>query len=105
MTSTRLKEAALSQFTNNGYEGASLATIAQEVGIKKQSIYTHFRGKDELFLEVFHDSLQRELQLQFMKHYFHNNTIKKFDLAGNGQQILVIYRNRFLSSNIWGLDH
>lgn len=68
MTSSRIKEVALTHFANNGYEGASLADIATEVGIKKQSIYTHFRGKNELFLEVFKDVLSKELE--FIKQYF-----------------------------------
>ncbi|ANY71072.1 hypothetical protein BBD42_29785 [Paenibacillus sp. BIHB 4019] len=68
MTLNRIKQAALTQFAVNGYEGASLAHIANEVGIKKQSIYTHFSGKDELFLEVFKDSFGKELQ--FVNQYF-----------------------------------
>ncbi|OCT13628.1 TetR family transcriptional regulator [Paenibacillus pectinilyticus] len=61
MTASRIKEVALTQFALNGYEGASLADIAAEVGIKKQSIYTHFKGKDELFLALFDDVQKKEL--------------------------------------------
>lgn len=50
MTSDRIKEVSLRHFARNGYEGASLAHIADDIGIKKQSIYSHFKGKDELFL-------------------------------------------------------
>ncbi|WP_059104528.1 TetR/AcrR family transcriptional regulator [Shouchella shacheensis] len=52
MKAEQIKEAALKYFTIYGYEGASLARIAEDVGIKKQSIYAHFKGKDDLFLEV-----------------------------------------------------
>ncbi|NOU98845.1 TetR/AcrR family transcriptional regulator [Paenibacillus planticolens] len=68
MTATRIKEVALRQFAKNGYEGASLADIAAEVGIKKQSIYTHFKGKDELFLALLGDALDKELR--FAVDYF-----------------------------------
>ncbi|MDU0200625.1 MULTISPECIES: TetR/AcrR family transcriptional regulator [Paenibacillus] len=61
MTAARIKEVALKHFASNGYEGASLADIATDVGIKKQSIYTHFKGKDELFLALLDDVLAREL--------------------------------------------
>ncbi|MGG1517099.1 TetR/AcrR family transcriptional regulator [Paenibacillus oryzisoli] len=61
MTATRIKDVALKYFANHGYEGASLADIAEEVGIKKQSIYTHFKGKDELFLVLLHDAIAKEL--------------------------------------------
>lgn len=52
MSSKSIKEAALTQFALEGYEGASLRKIADEVGIKKPSIYAHFKNKDDLFLHV-----------------------------------------------------
>ncbi|WP_193580979.1 TetR/AcrR family transcriptional regulator [Paenibacillus aceris] len=61
VTADRIKEIALKQFAKNGYEGASLADIAAEVGIKKQSIYTHFKGKDDLFLELFDHVTAKEI--------------------------------------------
>ncbi|MBM7661830.1 AcrR family transcriptional regulator [Bacillus mesophilus] len=61
MTSNQIKEVSLKHFAKNGYEGASLAHIAEDVGIKKQSIYTHFKGKDELFLKLCKDSSENEI--------------------------------------------
>ncbi|GAA3403381.1 TetR/AcrR family transcriptional regulator [Paenibacillus hodogayensis] len=61
MTAVKIREVALCHFARNGYEGASLADIAAEVGIKKQSIYNHFKGKDDLFLAVFQDVAVREM--------------------------------------------
>lgn len=61
MKSTEIKEAALKYFTIHGYEGASLAQIAEEVGLKKQSIYSHFSGKDDLFMQVLRDAKDIEL--------------------------------------------
>jgi len=60
--------AALKYFTIHGYEGASLAQIADEVGMKKQSIYAHFRGKDDLFLQVLQKAKEAELhsKLQYL---------------------------------------
>jgi AcrR family transcriptional regulator len=58
----RIKEAALKCFAEYGYEGASLSSIANVVGIKKPSIYAHFKGKDELFLEVFQHALEHEIK-------------------------------------------
>lgn len=52
MSSDKIKEAALSQFALDGYEGASLRKIADEVGIKKPSIYAHYKNKDDLFIHV-----------------------------------------------------
>ena len=70
MKSTEIKEAALKYFTIHGYEGASLAQIADEVGLKKQSIYSHFNGKDDLFLQVLKDAKETEstTKLDYIDH-------------------------------------
>ncbi|ASA23094.1 hypothetical protein B9T62_21175 [Paenibacillus donghaensis] len=52
MAETNIRDAALIHFARNGYEGASLADIAEDVGIKKPSIYAHYKGKDDLFMSV-----------------------------------------------------
>lgn len=63
-----IKEAALKYFTIHGYEGASLSQIAEEVGMKKQSLYAHFKGKDDLFLQVLRDAkeAERTSKLEYM---------------------------------------
>ncbi|WP_331457207.1 TetR/AcrR family transcriptional regulator [Bacillus sp. FJAT-29937] len=61
LKSIEIKEAALKYFTIHGYEGASLSQIAEEVGMRKQSIYAHFKGKDDLFLQVLWDAKETEL--------------------------------------------
>jgi len=48
---------ALKHFAKEGYEGASLNNIASEAGIKKPSIYAHYKGKDDLFLSAMKHSL------------------------------------------------
>ncbi|EAO52488.1 Transcriptional regulator, TetR family [Bacillus thuringiensis serovar israelensis ATCC 35646] len=62
MTANRIKAVALSHFARYGYEGTSLANIAQEVGIKKPSIYAHFKGKEELYFICLESALQKDLQ-------------------------------------------
>src|SRR5690625_5342982 len=48
-------------FAAYGYEGTSLSQIAKEAGIKKQSIYSHFEGKDDLFLHILNNTLDQEI--------------------------------------------
>lgn len=61
LTKEKIKVAALKLFANNGYEGTSLENIAKEVGIRKASIYSHFESKEELFLTVFTDILNLDI--------------------------------------------
>ncbi|MDM5360904.1 TetR/AcrR family transcriptional regulator [Peribacillus sp. ACCC06369] len=68
MKSDEIKKAALKYFSIHGYEGTSLSQIAEEVGIRKQSIYSHFKGKDDLFLSVLMDA--KEMELSSYVEYF-----------------------------------
>ncbi|MFP7479438.1 TetR/AcrR family transcriptional regulator [Terribacillus saccharophilus] len=68
MTGTKLVEAALMQFALHGYEGASLSSIAGEVGIKKESIYSHFKSKEHLFKSAFDYSISKEIE--FIDNFF-----------------------------------
>ena len=79
MTSQKIKEVSLRYFALSGYEGTSLAQIAEDVGIKKQSIYTHFKGKDELFLHLCKEA--NETELSFVTNFIDKNSnqpIKEF---------------------------
>jgi len=70
MSAIKLRNVALSHFARYGYEGASLSKIAEEVGIKKPTIYSHYKSKEDLFLSVvkyvFHLE-KRQIFLYFQK--------------------------------------
>lgn len=42
--------AAIGEFAERGYAGASMQAIAEAVGVTKPVLYAHFAGKDELYL-------------------------------------------------------
>ncbi|MFE5044682.1 TetR/AcrR family transcriptional regulator [Peribacillus simplex] len=92
MKSNEIKEAALKFFTIHGYEGASLSLIAEEVGMKKQSIYAHFKGKDDLFLHVLRDAKETELssKLQYFSKVDSKNPEK--DLYGFLQLVIDLFQ-------------
>ncbi|MER2169126.1 MAG: TetR/AcrR family transcriptional regulator [Psychrobacillus psychrodurans] len=92
MKNLELKVAALKYFTIHGYEGASLSQIAEEVGMKKQSIYAHFKGKDDLFLQVLRDAKQTELntKLQYFRHLESENPHQ--DLYGFLQMAINLFQ-------------
>lgn len=60
MKADLILKTAVSHFAKEGYEGASLSKIAEEVGIKKPSIYAHYKGKDDLFLSALYYSLDTQ---------------------------------------------
>lgn len=72
MTANQIKLVALKQFVDHGYNGTSLADIGDEVGIKKQSIYSHFKNKDALFLIVYDEAINHEIT--WIHDYFEKNS-------------------------------
>lgn len=91
MSSSKIKHAALRHFAISGYSGTSLSIIASEVGIKKQSIYAHFKNKDSLFLTIMDEVLSREID--YIKHYFHDN--KEANFEAKLYQLLIGYSERY----------
>ena len=51
-TRQRLLQAAAQVFETKGYEGATVALIAQEAGVSTGAIYGHYSGKAELMVEA-----------------------------------------------------
>ena len=45
-------EAALRLFPRLGFEGTSMDAVAAEAGVSKLTVYSHFGGKEALFIEV-----------------------------------------------------
>ncbi len=82
MKSKEIKDVALKCFTTHGYEGASLSQIAELVGMRKQSLYAHFKGKDDLFLQVLQDAKETEItsKLQYLSNV--DSQHPKSDLLG-----------------------
>jgi len=48
----RILNEAVQQFFNHGYEGTSLESIAEALGVTKQFIYSRFRGKVDLLVAI-----------------------------------------------------
>lgn len=53
MSRERIIAVALDLFSREGYTETTLKQIATEAGIKAPSIYAHFSGKEELYLEAY----------------------------------------------------
>ncbi|ENX34040.1 hypothetical protein F889_02704 [Acinetobacter colistiniresistens] len=61
MTAVRIQKIALERFAKQGFAATSLNEIATDVGIKKPSIYAHFKNKDELYLSLIPIMIDEEL--------------------------------------------
>lgn len=59
MPRQKILEAAFELFSKGTYNSVTLSQIAQKVGIKKPSIYSHFASKEALFLEVLSHEINR----------------------------------------------
>ncbi|HLS65488.1 MAG TPA: TetR/AcrR family transcriptional regulator [Pseudogracilibacillus sp.] len=95
LTKDKIKERALTLFVEKGYVGTSLADIGNEVGIKKQSIYTHFKSKDDLFLQVMEQVIEEEKQ--FLNSYFLER--RHGQLLDVLHGFIMLFRDRFLEEN------
>lgn len=52
-------QVAMEEFSAHGYRQASLNTIVKRLGIAKGSIFQYFKGKDGLFMFLFHMALDQ----------------------------------------------
>ncbi|HEY3274828.1 MAG TPA: helix-turn-helix domain-containing protein [Methanocella sp.] len=51
-TKDRIMDTAIDLFSRKGYEAVSVQEIAVAVGIKKSSIYSHFKSKDQILQSI-----------------------------------------------------
>jgi AcrR family transcriptional regulator len=58
----RIVRAATVVFAEKGYHGATIADVVARSGLSVGAIYTHFRGKDELFLLACDSTAERGLE-------------------------------------------
>jgi TetR/AcrR family transcriptional repressor of mexJK operon len=55
-------EAATRVFLDSGYDAASMDAIAREAGVSKQTVYSHFGGKDALFGAIIREKCDELLE-------------------------------------------
>jgi AcrR family transcriptional regulator len=56
-------QAAERIFLAEGYQGATIRKIADEVGVSSTALYMHFRDKDEILLEICDSAIELLLKL------------------------------------------
>lgn len=102
-----IKNAARYLFAEKGYEATSLYDIAQNVGLRKQSIYAHFKNKDDLFISVIKKAFDEETEnaAKILKNVEGNaeNILKEFIFTlkmrytqGNNSNLKIVFRCTYL---------
>ncbi|MCR6096379.1 TetR/AcrR family transcriptional regulator [Salipaludibacillus agaradhaerens] len=70
MAKEKIKQVAIKHFYKYGYEGVKMSQIAEESGIRKQSLSYHYPSKRELFTDIYSDVIEEEIV--FTQQYFKN---------------------------------
>ena len=89
----RILEAALEEFSQKGYEAASLSNVCAEKGISKGIIYHHFKDKDELYL------LCVRRCFDALTDYLRDTAAQRTGTAGERVERYFSSRLRFFSEN------
>jgi AcrR family transcriptional regulator len=63
MTRRHLLDAAAAVFTEKGFHGATLDEVAATAGFTKGAVYSNFKSKDDLFLALLEDRVERQMVL------------------------------------------
>lgn len=95
MSEHNLIKIAIKHFLKFGYEGTKLSHIAQEAGMKKQSLYFHFKNKDDLLLQV--NKMVLEEEIDFLQFFFHRNI--DLSLKEILYLLLLEYKKRYLNND------
>ena len=93
MSSNKIIEKAIYSFSINGYDGTSISNIAELVGIKKSTIYSHFKSKDEIFEIATEISFKTEND--FAVDYFSK---KKDPILEVLEGFLISLKDRFINN-------
>lgn len=86
-TFDKICQTATSIFAIHGYDAASLNMIAESVGIRKASLYSHFESKNELFIKAFFDACK--IESSFMESCY-KGQISQDNIGGSYLKLLPI---------------
>ena len=82
-TKEKIFDVALDLFSKKGYDSVSLREIAEEVGIKKSSIYSHYPSKETILISIF--------------EYF--TDLFEYDELLNSKELVLATDNEILTQN------
>jgi TetR/AcrR family transcriptional regulator len=106
-TKNTIFEAALKVFSENGFDGATMDSIALNAGVAKGTLYYHFKSKEEIFTYIITEGMK------ILKDQIYEATneevlpIEKLKVICR-IQLNMVYRNRdffkVIMSQLWGKE-
>ncbi|ULT57891.1 TetR/AcrR family transcriptional regulator [Neobacillus drentensis] len=93
MSKEQIKKVAIKHFNQFGFDGTKMAQIAEEAGIRKQSLSYHYPTKKVLLMEVYKEVIEEECA--FVRHYFEEH--KEEPLEKQLYDFITEHKNRFLT--------
>ena len=85
----QILDAATATFLRHGYAGASMDQVAATAGVSKQTIYKHFRDKEQLFTRLVLDSVQEiDALVQMVSTTLGDSTDPAADLSDLAENFL-----------------
>ena len=82
-TKEKIFDVSLDLFSKKGYDSVSLREIAEEVGIRKSSIYSHYSSKEAILMDIFN----------YLRNLF------EYDELLNNEDLNLAADNEFLMEN------
>ncbi|MCP5456125.1 MAG: TetR/AcrR family transcriptional regulator [Thermotogae bacterium] len=116
-----LYENAYAEFSEKGYEKASLNNILKKTGISKGTFYYHFKNKEDLYIKLLHMAFDKKKEIMndiynkypdttdifkimemqaeaFVKYAFENKLFYKFSVSFLKEKGTDIYEKVFSSA-------
>lgn len=90
-TKQMIFDTAAELFAQKGYHAVSMADIADQVGIKKSSIYNHYPAKEVIMEELLDHYLERMERFYERMHEVGSNITEGKDLASLLEQLMFSY--------------
>lgn len=61
----QIVKAAVKVFLEKGYAGTSMNAVAEEAGVIKATIYSHFKDKQQLFIAIIEEMTVKKIAIDF----------------------------------------
>lgn len=106
-TKRAIFDAAIKEFSINGYSGATMDTIAENAGVAKGTLYYHFKSKEDIFKYIISEGMDL-ITDQVREAADREDEILQKLRAICRVQLGMVYQNRdffkVIMSQLWGQE-